>query len=113
MTPERSSEHVVRVVLKNGTKEPARLLLRPFGGYYEMAAGLSYEIRARGPASGTLTIEQVEGGTIVSGWPGCILSVHSVKRPSGSYVIERSPAAAPHIELRQELHPVDDDEDVQ
>ena len=115
MTNERADDRVVRIVVKNGTGYPARLLLKPFSGFYDMAVGESYEVRARGPATGTITLEQVEGGSVVTGWPGCILSVHTLKRLGGERLEPLSPAVAPTIALLRRMQMLrgdyDDDED--
>jgi hypothetical protein len=68
----------VNVVVKNNHKRSVRLSIDLDGCYYEMDAGVALEVCGRGPAIGvgTLTVEMVEGGINVRGWPGCVLSVH-------------------------------------
>lgn len=111
MTQARADDRVVRVVLKNATNEPARLCLRPCGGIFDMAAGVSYELRARGPATDLLTIELGNGEVVVDGWSHSDLSVHTftVKRQRGAQSEELAPSMAPAIalELRGRLQGVD------
>jgi len=119
MPNDRTDDRAVRLVVKNGTKFPSRLILKHVpppdatptqraaatapGGFYDMAAGESYEVRARGPAAGTLTVEQVEGGSIVAGWPGCLLSVHTLKRLGGERIEPISRADAPTVGLLRRM----------
>jgi hypothetical protein len=116
MTNDRPADRVVRIVVKNGTRVPARLVLKPFSGFYDMAVGESYEVRAYGPSTGILTFEQVEGGCVVTGWPGCILSAHTLKQFGGRWLQPISPALAPTIALlrrvlsRRRRRDDDDDE---
>jgi len=107
----RPEDHTVRVVVRNGGEKSIQLMLRPWGQQYDLEAGMSYEVRARGPATGTLTVAHAEDGVIVTGWSGCILSVHSMKRLGVPRAAELTRAAAPTIALRQELYADEDDED--
>jgi hypothetical protein len=68
----------VNVVVKNNRKRSVRLSIDLDGCYYEMGDGVALEVCGRGPAIGvgTLTVEMVEDGVNVRGWPGCVLSVH-------------------------------------
>jgi len=93
----------VRIVVRNGTKYPARLILKPFSGFYEMAVGASCEVRAQGPSTETITIEQVDGGTIVTGSPGCILSVHTLKGMGDAKAEMVLPSAAPTVALLRRM----------
>jgi hypothetical protein len=117
MPNERTDYRAVHLVVKNGTKLPSRLVLKGFSGFYDLAAGESYEVRARGPATGTLTVEQVEGGSIVAGWPGCILSVHMLRRLGGQQLKPLGRADAPTVALLRRMSTLrgyggaDDDDD--
>jgi hypothetical protein len=103
MTTDRPVDRVVRIVVKNGTRVPARLVLKPFSGFYDMAVGESYEVRAYGPSMGTITIEQVEGGCVVTGWPDCILSAHTLKQLGGQRLRVLPLAVAPTIALLRRM----------
>jgi hypothetical protein len=107
----RPEDHTVRVVVRNIGEKPMQLMLRPWGQHYDVEVGQSYEVRARGPATGTLTLEHAVEGVIVRGWSGCILSVHIMKRLGVPHVAELACAAAPTIALRQELYADEDDDD--
>jgi hypothetical protein len=111
----REEDRVVRLVLVNGTTRPMRLYLRPWGSFYPLQLGESYEVRASGPSTGTLTFAQVEDGVIVTGWPGCILSVHVMTRAGDFEIIDVPRAVAPTLAICQEFRAArerdDDDED--
>ncbi len=111
MGNEQSLDRVLRIVWRNRTNHSTRLRLRGVSGSYEMAYGVSCEVRARGPATGTVTVEQVEDGAILTGWPGCVLSVHSLKLVGGPSPEQSLPAVAPTIALLRRVYGVDDDED--
>ena len=82
MEIKRTDDHeaVVRLIVKNGTRAPIRLFLWPWGESCEIGVGGAFEVSARGAVAGTLVTEQVEGGIVVSGWPGCAISLAPVGR---------------------------------
>ena len=105
-------DHTVRLIVKNGTKARSRLYLRPWGDFYDMDPGASYEVRARGPATGTLMLEHSEGAVIVTGWPGCIISVHTLRRLGwpGRRTRSTPPSTAPTLAVCDTLRGGDDED---
>ena len=75
-----------------------------------MAYGVSCEVRARGPATGTVPVEQVEDGAILIG-SGCVLSVHRLELVGGPSSERVLPAVGPTIALLRRVYGVDDGED--
>jgi hypothetical protein len=108
-------EQYVCVVLHNGCRKRKRLLLRPFGLAYDMDSGISYEVRAKGPLGGRLTVEHDDDGPIICGWPGCAISVHSVSLPGMPPPPEFAEPAdqnlAPIIAIRPRPRHLRDDDD--
>lgn len=103
MPNQRPEDLAVRLVVKNGTKFPTRLVLKGFSGVYDLAAGESYEVRAHAPLPGTLMVEHAEGGSIVAGWPGCILSVHTLRQLGGKRLEPIQPGDAPTVGLLKRM----------
>jgi hypothetical protein len=98
MADERRREDLivrVNVVVKNSRKRSVRLSIHPVGNYYEMDVGTAFEVCGRGPAIGvgTLTVEMVEDGVNVRGWPGCLMSVHPLT-PLGAPPLPGLPPSA-------------------
>ena len=90
-------------MVRIGTRYPARLVLQPVGEFYEMAVDASCEVRAQGPATETITIEQVDGGSIITGGSGCILSIHTLKGMSGVRAVKTLPSEAPTVALLRKM----------
>ena len=111
MANQRPHERPLRVILRNGTTRSTHLTLRPFRGHYELAIGASCEVRARGPATGTIEITQVDDGLVVTGWPGCILSVHSLRTVDATGAQPDPRTHAPTIALPARLRGWDSDGD--
>jgi hypothetical protein len=108
-------EQYVCVIVRNGCRKRKRLLLRPFGDAYDMDAGISYEVRAKGPLGGKLTVEHDDDGPVICGWPGCAISVHSMRLPGmpppPEFAQPADPTLAPIISIRPELRLSRDDDD--
>jgi hypothetical protein len=107
-------EQTARIVIRNGSTIMARMYLEPWGGLYELAPGAEYEVRARGPAREQLTVEHIDFGVVVRGWPGCVLTVYAVDRNGLRQVADLARLPTPKLSIGLRLDPppvpVSDDE---
>jgi hypothetical protein len=114
---DRNDIHTVRLIVKNCAHKLATLAVRlgpprqAFSGDYPMQLGESYEVRAWGPSTGTLTVEVAQHGVTVRDWPNSVLSVSTLRRVGGPLRPGERLRTAPSVSIRERMHPFDDDED--
>lgn len=69
------TEPTVTLRLRNSQPTAQTLYLEPWGDAYPMPPGAVFEVVARGPEGDGLEVEIGDGGLIVWGWSGSVVSL--------------------------------------
>jgi hypothetical protein len=91
------------VVVRNGGARQLQLVLHPVGTVHQLDPDAAFEVRARGPIPGRLTVEHADNAIIVKGPRGAVLVARRINGLVDDETRRLCPAAALDLVVQHEL----------